>query len=104
MNEELYPVAMENSPIEIAQVPVVVEDCMLDASPAPMPAPQPAMPTPMPQPGMPTTGYTEYIVKPGDSLWKISQMYGTSIDAIKQASGLDSDYLNIGQKLKVPNS
>ena len=102
MNDELYPIAMEKYPIEIAQVQVPVEEC---EEPVPTPAPIPTpMPAPIPQPAVPAGDYVEYIVKPGDSLWKISQMYGTTIDAIKQLSGLTSDYLSIGQKLKVPKA
>lgn len=40
-----------------------------------------------------------YIVKPGDSLWLISQANGTSIEELKRANRLTTDNLDIGQKL-----
>lgn len=56
------------------------------------------IPSPSPEPGTIT-----YVVQPGDSLWLISQRYGTTVDAIKQLNGLSSDMLNIGQVLKIPS-
>lgn len=41
----------------------------------------------------------KYIVKSGDSLWKISNSYGISIDQIKEINNLNSEYLFIGQEL-----
>lgn len=46
--------------------------------------------------------YTEYTVRPGDSLWLIAQKYNTSVNAIKSLNGLSNDMLQIGQILKVP--
>jgi N-acetylmuramoyl-L-alanine amidase len=43
-----------------------------------------------------------YVVKQGDSLWKISQNYGVTIAELKNANSLISDYLYIGQVLLVP--
>lgn len=45
-----------------------------------------------------------YVVQSGDSLWKISQTYGVSIDSIKQLNGLTTDALSIGQTLKLTGS
>jgi cell wall-associated NlpC family hydrolase len=42
---------------------------------------------------------SNYVVQAGDSLWKISNLHGVSIDQIKQLNGLNSDRLSIGQKL-----
>lgn len=55
------------------------------------------VPTPEPE-----TGYVNYTVQAGDSLWLIAQRYGTTVDAIKQANGLTSNVLQIGQILRVP--
>lgn len=40
-----------------------------------------------------------YVVQSGDSLWKISQTNGISIDSIKQLNGLNSEKLSVGQTL-----
>jgi len=41
-----------------------------------------------------------YYVKPGDSLWTISQKYpGLSVDKIKQLNGLKTNSIKVGQKL-----
>ena len=47
-------------------------------------------------------GVTEYVVRPGDTLWLIAQRYHTTVDAIKRLNGLTSDNLSIGQILKIP--
>lgn len=49
----------------------------------------------------PDTG-TVHIVQAGDTLWKIAQKYGTTVDAIIKLNNLDPDkYLYIGQKLTI---
>ncbi len=42
------------------------------------------------------------IVKPGDSLWALSQTYGTSVPELKQLNGLTQDTIVVGQFLKIP--
>ena len=44
---------------------------------------------------------TYYTVKSGDSLWRIAQQYGTSVDQIKQLNQLVSDNIKIGTQLCV---
>ena len=54
-----------------------------------------------PAPG--ATGETvAYTVKGGDSLTKIAKKFGTSVKAIRAASGLKGNDIKVGQKLKVP--
>ncbi len=48
--------------------------------------------------------YFEYTVRPGDTLWQMSQRFGTTVNAIMNLNGLSSDLLQIGQVLKIPNS
>ncbi|MCG3147607.1 MAG: hypothetical protein PCFJNLEI_01047 [Verrucomicrobiae bacterium] len=43
-----------------------------------------------------------YVVKSGDSLWKIAKAHNVSVTAIKQANNLTSDALKINQKLTIP--
>jgi N-acetylmuramoyl-L-alanine amidase len=43
-----------------------------------------------------------HIVQAGDTLWGISQKYGVTIEQIKEANGLTSDTIYIGQKLIIP--
>ena len=48
-----------------------------------------------------STGIT-YVVKSGDSLWALAQRYNTTVDAIKNASGIISNNLSVGQVLTIP--
>lgn len=108
MNEDLYPVAREEYPVAIERSVDKVTNAVSSYEAWKAPTYQMSVPSssyaPMPMPTfIPSEkSFFEYIVKAGDSLWKISQMYGTTIDAIKDITGLDSNYLKIGQKLKIP--
>lgn len=44
-----------------------------------------------------------YIVKKGDSLWKIAKRFGSTIDDIVRANGIeDENKIDVGQKLFIP--
>lgn len=46
----------------------------------------------------------EYIVKPGDSLYKIANEFGITVDALKAANNLTSNVILIGQVLQIPKT
>ena len=48
-------------------------------------------------------GFTYTVVR-GDSLWLLANRYGSTVAAIKQANGLTSDIIYVGQKLTIPGS
>ena len=45
-----------------------------------------------------------YVVKKGDSLYAIAKKYGVSVNDIKQANNITSDFLSIGQVLVIPSN
>jgi LysM repeat protein len=64
------------------------------------PATPPAAHETAPQAASETITYT---VKGGDTLTKLAKVHGTTIKAIRQASGLKSNDLKVGQKIKIPS-
>ena len=44
-----------------------------------------------------------YTVQPNDSIWRIAQRYGTTVNGIKQASNYWSDMIRPGQRLVIPS-
>ena len=46
--------------------------------------------------------YIIYEVQKGDSLWKISRLYSTTIDEITNLNNLINTSINVGDKLKIP--
>ena len=49
-----------------------------------------------------SSNYIEYIVKAGDSLYKISNQYDTTINELLTYNNLNNNNLSIGQVLKIP--
>ncbi|MGA1844709.1 MAG: N-acetylmuramoyl-L-alanine amidase [bacterium] len=48
--------------------------------------------------------YEIHVVKQGETLWRISSLYGISLDIIRNLNGLhSSSLLMVGQKLKIPS-
>ncbi len=45
-----------------------------------------------------------YSIQAGDTIWKISQKYGTTVANLKKANGLSSDYIYPGQKMYIPEA
>jgi LysM repeat protein len=70
------------------------------ATPVPTPAPTPA-PTVAPTPA-PTPAPQTYVVQPGDTLTLIAQRFGTTVEALQQANGIQGDIINVGQVLIIP--
>jgi len=56
----------------------------------------------------PSTGTVDsvnlYVVKSGDSLWKIARHQNVTVTALKQANNLNADSLKVGQKLHIPTA
>lgn len=46
-------------------------------------------------------GEIRYVVRKGDSLWKIANRFGTTTDAIQRGNSLKNAYLSIGQELLI---
>lgn len=58
---------------------------------------------PAPSPATPRLGsYREHVVEKGDTLSLIAQAFGTTVGRIREANGLKSDMLRLGQKIKIP--
>ncbi|MDR4885972.1 LysM peptidoglycan-binding domain-containing protein [Fredinandcohnia sp. QZ13] len=49
------------------------------------------------------TASLSYTVSAGDTLYSIAQLYGTTVNAIKEANHLTSDLLQVGQTLSIPS-
>ncbi len=50
-------------------------------------------------------GAETYVVESGDTLWDIAQRFGTTVDALVEANGLeDAADLIVGQQLTIPES
>jgi LysM repeat protein len=78
------------------------------ANPTPVPANLAEQPAATTLPGVaptpiPLSGRT-YSVAAGDTLGSIARKFGTNVQALKEANGLTSDALSIGQILKIPKA
>lgn len=61
----------------------------------------PTAPAYPPPPSAPTTKI--YTIQKGDTLSKIAKTQGTTVAALKRANNLTSDFIRVGQKLKIPS-
>ncbi len=72
----------------------------LSGSVSPTPAPTP---TPPPAPPAPSAETQTYTVQSGDTLSAIAKRYGTTVDAICQANGIeDPNLIKAGEELTIP--
>jgi LysM repeat protein len=55
-------------------------------------------------PATPVASGTTYTVQRGDNLFRIAQRFHTDVDTIKRLNGLTSDFIYVGQVLRVPGS
>ena len=55
-----------------------------------------------PPPPPPPTGYFNYTVVAGDTLWAIAQRFGTTVETLMIVNSLGSSSLSIGQVLRIP--
>ena len=72
-------------------------------SPTPVPTPLPT-PSPVPTPvATPAPTPRTYVVQEGDTLAAIAQQFGTTVEALQAANGIeDPNEIIIGQVLVVP--
>jgi LysM repeat protein len=85
-DQKLPPVANTNSPNAVANQPL-----------------QPATVAPT-APGAAPADTAVYTVKPGDTLGKIARLHHTSSAKIKAMNDLNTTFIKVGQKLKIPGS
>ncbi|WP_428911893.1 LysM peptidoglycan-binding domain-containing protein [Niallia sp. Krafla_26] len=103
-NEEAVPVTDSGMiPGDVVNEPVPTPETGLESggTPETEPAPETVV-SPAPTPAVPQP--TIYTVGSGDTLYSIAKKLGTSVTAIKAENGLTSDFLAIGQTLRVPTT
>jgi LysM repeat protein len=73
------------------------QELIIPGVPGPGPAPAPA-------PGVvpPPEGGTVHTVQPGETVYRISRMYGTTVEAIAAANGINPWFIWVGQRLIIP--
>jgi LysM repeat protein len=88
----------------------LISGSLLYVPPPPTAEPQAALPTSPPSPYptaavcRPPAGWVIYTVQRGDTLYRISQMYRTTVSQLRAANCLgSSSYIQAGQRLYVPN-
>ncbi len=62
----------------------------------------PPIPTATPIPCGPPPGWIIYIIKPGDTLYNISQLYNISVGELQHANCLNTTIIRAGNKLYIP--
>jgi LysM repeat protein len=101
VSEAGTPVAPESGNPEQATADAVATEVILvtvtPVQPLPSPTPLPPPPTPVP----PSVIFTSYVVQPGDSLYRITQVQNTSID-LMALHGISSSAMVAGNVLNLP--
>lgn len=100
VSEAGTPVAPESGNPEQATADAATAVILVTVTPAaPLPSPTPLPPPPTPVP--PSVIFTSYVVQPGDSLYRITQVQNTSID-LMALHGISSSAMVAGNVLNLP--
>lgn len=106
--QRLYDYAGESPPDtyqhQAALEKFVQKKALLPMTNLPVPAPKKAETISPVKKTAPFKTMKYYIVKEGDSLWKISRLYKVGIEEIKKTNQLNTDFLKPGLTLKIPNA
>jgi len=96
----IRPTTPPVSPPEQPQAPAPPTNTV---PPATQPAPpvRPEEPKPEPRPETPAQQPVYHVVDRGDTLWNISQRYGTTVATLRQLNNLNNDNIQLGQRLRV---
>ena len=92
--EKLYTYAQET-------VPVPFDLLVAAARFAPSETPAAVLPRPSEVPSQ--RSFREYVVKEGDTLWKIARLHKIKVDALVEANGIETEKLFPGMMLRIPN-
>ncbi|MBN1260974.1 MAG: LysM peptidoglycan-binding domain-containing protein [Anaerolineae bacterium] len=79
---------------------IVAGQSLLIPAPTPTPGPTPTLDPALPTPTIPP--FVAYVVKSGDVLSTIAEQFGISVQDIRAANGLESDVIQAGQVLQIP--
>lgn len=100
-NESVQPQTADQDSAAAAETPAETTEDTGTGESAPAyekPAPAPTKPDAAAKPQT-----VRHTVAKGENLFKISQRYGVTVEALKQANGLKNDNVQLGQKLVIPS-
>jgi len=94
-------VRYNTTPVQLSQANCLLSETLVPGTTLFVP---PILVNNMPIPCGPPFGWTRYTVQPGDTLYRIATMYGTTVSLLQQANCLgNSTAIRAGQLLWVPN-